>query len=231
MMVQTSEIVLLPGLDGSGELYADLERRLAGNLHVTIVRYPRARSMKYKDYVNYVRSEIGKRSVVILGESFSGPIAIQLAAQFPEQVRGVVLTSTFLKNPWPKWALSIVSRTDLHKVPHFLIEIALLGLRRERVLSSRLAAVIAALPREIISARLEEVAGVDVSTEFARLQIPLLVLHGTADLAVPRWTQKPFFAAGEAVRFEQIKGPHMLLQCEPVRAASIILEFINSLGK
>ena len=91
-------LVLLPGMDGTGELFAPFEAKL----RVPLVRiaYPATESMDYLQLVEYVRQRlpVGQR-FVLLGESFSGPVAIGVAAQRPPLLAGLVLCCTFARTP------------------------------------------------------------------------------------------------------------------------------------
>jgi pimeloyl-ACP methyl ester carboxylesterase len=67
-----------------------------------IITYPPNIPLSYTALESLVRESLPTdRPFVLLGESFSGPIAISLSArQLPQQV-GLVLCSTFARNPRP----------------------------------------------------------------------------------------------------------------------------------
>ena len=56
------EIVLLPGLDGTGDLFDRVEAKLAPELSVKVIRYPHDPTLGYAGYVERVRNEIGSRT-------------------------------------------------------------------------------------------------------------------------------------------------------------------------
>jgi len=69
-------VVLLPGLDGSGDQFAPLIDALGSEVPTLTVRYPNA-PLDYEALQNIVATVLPRdRSYVILGESFSGPIAL-----------------------------------------------------------------------------------------------------------------------------------------------------------
>lgn len=84
-------LVLLPGLDGTGELFDPLVRELGPDLSIRVVRYPQDPGLGYKELLQFARDALPPTEpLVLLGESFSGPIAIQLSAERPDQVRGLI---------------------------------------------------------------------------------------------------------------------------------------------
>jgi alpha-beta hydrolase superfamily lysophospholipase len=91
--------VLLPGLDGTGEQFAPLIDALGPDVPTVVVRYPDA-PLDYEAHEQIAASALPRdRPYILLGESFSGPIAISLAAQFPRGLLGCILCASFVKTP------------------------------------------------------------------------------------------------------------------------------------
>src|SRR5689334_8209434 len=98
---EMTTLVLLPGLDGTGELFAAFVAALRGH-DVQIVDYPRDRAMSYAALEEFVREKLpGEVDYFLLAESFSGPIAISVAASSPPHLRGLILCGSFAANPLP----------------------------------------------------------------------------------------------------------------------------------
>lgn len=75
-------LVLLPGLDGTGKLFAEFVRALNPTVECVVVAYPKDQPMGYEELEGLVVSALPKdRAFVLLGESFSGPLAIRIAAR------------------------------------------------------------------------------------------------------------------------------------------------------
>ena len=66
---QTLTVLLLPGMDGTGELLAALVGRLSLYRPVQVIAYP-AKPRGYDDLVDFVVSRAPKERFVIVGESF-----------------------------------------------------------------------------------------------------------------------------------------------------------------
>src|SRR5436309_344825 len=96
-------LVLLPGMHGTGELFAEFTAALGSEHEAIAVSYPQDRPLDYAQLESIVRSRLpADRPFVILGESFSGPIAISIAASAPRGLRGIILCVSFAKNPLPR---------------------------------------------------------------------------------------------------------------------------------
>jgi pimeloyl-[acyl-carrier protein] methyl ester esterase len=94
--------VLLPGLDGTGNFFAPVIDALGSNVQTQIVRYPLSDASDYVTCENIARAALPiDRPYVLLGESFSGPIAVSIAATAPPRLAGLILCSTFVRNPQP----------------------------------------------------------------------------------------------------------------------------------
>src|SRR5687768_14153054 len=98
-----TEVVVLPGLDGTTALLQAFCSRV-GELGVPTraVAYPTDRALGYAELEPLVRSELPtSEPFVLLGESFSGPLAIRIAASQPPGLVGLVLSTTFARAPVP----------------------------------------------------------------------------------------------------------------------------------
>ncbi len=223
-----SEIVLLPGLDGTGDLFDRLAARLAPELVVRIVRYPNDPSLGYAGYAELVRNEIGERAVYLLGESFSGPVAVRVATQLGQQIRGVVLAATFVKNPWPAWLIRRGALVDPRSTPPHIRDAILMGSYGDPELVGKVDAIVRNLSRAVRAARLRAIAEVDVRMDFSRLACPILVLHGRGDWLVRKSPIQRAASEKGRARMIVIPGAHMLLQTRSAEAAAEIMQFTTS---
>src|SRR5438477_10571709 len=94
------KLILMPGMDGTGELFAPLLRALGDSMESSVLQYPADEPLGYAELLPRVRAEIPRRApFVLLGESFSGPLALMLAAEAPAGLRGVILCASFATSP------------------------------------------------------------------------------------------------------------------------------------
>jgi pimeloyl-[acyl-carrier protein] methyl ester esterase len=225
-------LVLLPGLDGTGDFFAPLLEALGQSVRTHVVRYPVAGAWDYATCQQLVSAALpADGPYVLLGESFSGPVAISLAAQAPQGLAGVILCCTFANNPRPHLAFI---RPLLPFLP-FHGTGASLWLSRFLVLGDWITPAIRELhqkilysvPAKTIRGRLEAVADCDVRDALASLRLPIMCLVATHDRLIPRAAARLLRRQAPAATFIEIDAPHCLLQCEPQQAAEHIRRFLQ----
>ncbi len=101
-------LLLLPGMDGTGDLFEPFAAALGSEFTVKVVRYPASEPLGYVELEAFARDRSfpAEGPFVILGESFSGPIAISLAASCSSRLKAVILCCSFVRNPRPLFAAS-----------------------------------------------------------------------------------------------------------------------------
>ena len=95
-------LLLLPGLDGTGLVFEPLLKHLPAEIDAQVVRYPTDRIMTFQEHVDFSRKQLPKKKpFVLLAESFSGPVGLQLLAEPPRNLIGVIFVATFAHYPSP----------------------------------------------------------------------------------------------------------------------------------
>lgn len=85
-------LVLLPGLDGTGLLFQPLIEMLPSNIKPIVVSYPPDKLLGYNELLPIVLKCLPTdKSFIVLGESFSGPLALRVASTRPDNLEGLVL--------------------------------------------------------------------------------------------------------------------------------------------
>ncbi|WP_347905274.1 alpha/beta hydrolase [Pseudomonas purpurea] len=228
----TFTLVLLPGMDGTGELFLPFITAIGGAFDTLVVDYPTDQPLSYAALETLVRKALPTdRPYIVLGESFSGPIAVSLAASQPAQLKGLVLCSTFVKNPRPvfrKMGL-LVNALPLGQAPIRWISRLLLGRFSTAALRSALNQAISRVTPQVMRARLRAVLAVDVSTELTQVSVPALYLRATRDWVVPATASALVLQLNPNVQIADVDAPHCLLQAKPDAAARHISAFARTL--
>lgn len=224
-------LVLLPGLDGSGDLFASFIEALGPEFKTTIVRYPVGEPMGYQELEALVRQRLpASEPIAILGESFSGPIAVSIAATPPPNLVATVLCCTFTSNPQPnlshlRWLLPLAS----HRLaPLAVVSAFLLGKQSSPALRDLLASALAKLSTAAFRARLAAVLGVNVTAKLASVQSPVLYLQALQDRLVPAGASAKVLQANVSIQVAKLEGPHFLLQTSPALAAEVVGAFLTA---
>jgi pimeloyl-ACP methyl ester carboxylesterase len=227
-------LVLLPGMDGTGDMFKPLVTALGSDYKTRLVRYPNA-SVGYAALTAVARRWLPTQSpYVVLGESFSGPIAISLAATQPPGLAGVILCGTFARNPRP-WLLSalypLLSVLPETTLPLALLNYMLLGTHATKHLRSMLALAVSQLSGRALQARLRAVRSIDVRSKLPEVRVPLLYLLAEQDRVVPQSALQAMLQIRPDMRVVVVSAPHMLLQTAPRTAANAIIAFLREVRK
>ncbi|MBI4238526.1 MAG: alpha/beta hydrolase [Deltaproteobacteria bacterium] len=223
-------IVLLPGMDGTGVMFAPLVAALGPAVRVQVVSYPTTVPLDYAVLEVLVRAALPTDGpYILLGESFSGPIAVALAATAPPQLRGVILCCTFVRNPRPLCAFlrALIKIVPFAHVPRCILVHLLLGKYVTPALWAMLAQALEAVSPAVLRARLQAVRSVDVALQLKAIKVPVLLLRALHDRVVPRAASRLISLWCPHAKCVALDGPHLLLQVAPVVAARVVLEFVR----
>jgi pimeloyl-ACP methyl ester carboxylesterase len=223
-------LVLLPGMDGTGQLFEPFISALAGEFEIKVVAYPTSTPLNYAELEAIAREVIPKDGpYVILGESFSGPVAISLAASAPTQLKGLILCCTFVRNPRP--ALSVFGPLlrflPFGSVPASAGAHLLFGRFSTAELRAALTRSLASVSPSVLRARLSAVLAVDASAKLAGVRVPLLYLRAAHDRLVPSSASASVAHLSPQAQLVEIEAPHCLLQAAPAEAGRAVATFLR----
>lgn len=219
-------LVLLPGMDGTGTLFSDFKSALPKGIQAQVIAYPPNRPLEYAELEAHVAGQLPTQPFILVGESFSGPIAIAIAAAAPTQLRGVVLVCSFAKAPAP----SFLSRLPLWWAPTALAAAVLLGRYSSPSQRQHLSSAMRKVTAETWRARLHAVLSVDVTDKLKAIKVPTLYLRATHDRVVRSSAWHLIKRLLPSAKLAEVEGPHFLLQAKPVESAARIAAFAKELG-
>jgi pimeloyl-ACP methyl ester carboxylesterase len=229
-------LVLLPGMDGTGDLFEPLKDAMGPHAAIDVVRYPGHRALGYDDLEPLVRAQLPTRApFVLLGESFSGPLAISIAASPPPGLLGLVLCCSFARRPGPGLAvmraglLELSMRLMHSRLMRGPMRQLLLGRYASPRLSGMLQASLAQVSIAVMTRRMKEVQRVDVRDKLSLVRVPTMYLQALQDRIVPRQAAVIIQQRLSALRVVQLDGPHGLLQASPAASARAIENFCGEL--
>ena len=154
-------------MDGTGRLFEPLLLFLPPSLVATVVAYPTDRPCGYAELFPLVEAAMPEgQEFVILGESFSGPLALLLAARHPPGLRGIILCATFARSPLPFFARQfrgLIRPWWFRVVPKWLIRRELLGRFDQPAVAHMVEAAIGEVRPAVLAARARAILEVDVS--------------------------------------------------------------------
>ena len=228
----STRIVLLPGMDGTGSLFGPLVERTPPAFDARVVTYPRDVGEVSELARRAAEAIPSDRPFVLVAESFSGPIALTLAARRPVGLRAVVLCATFVTNPvpWFPAALASMVRSPVFAMtPSVLVEASLLGTQGDADLRARVREAIAGVPADVLAQRARACLRADARAALVSCPAPILILRATQDLVVPASCTREIVEARPDAILREIAAPHLLLQVAPEAAWMEIERFVAGL--
>jgi pimeloyl-ACP methyl ester carboxylesterase len=238
--MQPMRLVLLPGMDGTGDLFEPLAQAMhATGQHgaIDVVRYPGTQALGYDELERLVRAQLPTgQPFVLLGESFSGPLAISIAAAPPPGLRGLILCCSFARSPKPGLALlrggllelsMQFMHSDLMRGP---MRHMLLGRFATPRLTGLLQDALKKVTAAVMTRRMKEVQRVNVVDKLPLVRVPAMYLQAMQDRIVPARAAHVIQRALSGLRVVRLEGPHGLLQAAPAATARAIETFCRELG-
>lgn len=223
--------MLFPGLDGTGKLFGPFIRQFPHTAHVTVIPYPKDRHIPFKQLGDYIVPLLPKgKPLVILGESYSGPVVLSLAARSDVNVVKVILVATFARYPasflksLSKWLpLSLLLRLP---IPEFIIRHYCFGDATTKALSTLLRESVSENKPDVLAMRAREGSLVDVSDLLADIKVPCLYIAASNDKLVPAKAVTHLQSHLFDLKVVTLKGTHFILQTQPKVCFEVVSDFI-----
>ena len=224
-------LVLLPGLDGTGQLFAEFLATLPATLTATVVSYPARRFLPYGELLQLVSAAVPQTEpFVVLAESFSTPLALKYAATNPSNLAAVVICAGFTRKPIAGWSALVKAVAKpwffTLRLPRFVLEYFLIGENAPPTLIQRLRQTLQLVRPEVLSGRMREALECDASDDLARTTVPMMYLRALHDRLLSAACHREILQIRPDIVSATIEAPHMLLQREAQKAANLIVAFI-----
>ena len=230
-MARSPKAILLPGLDGSGRLFAPLLAARPRGLDPAPLSFPANRALGYDELADLVRPQLPRGRFVLLAESFSGPLAVRLAAERPRGLAALVLAATFLHHPLDGFLHPVrgLVGTELFTLPmpaaairHFMA-----GPDAPDAVVAEVQRSVAAVQPNVLAHRSAEALRVDARGALAGVEVPILFLAPTRDRLIRRDAHEDVSAIRPDAEIVPIEAPHMVLQRCPHACLAALEKFLS----
>ena len=223
------KLVLLPGMDGTGKLFAPFLRAVPVEQEVLVIAYPKAQPTEPERLVELIVSKLPNEPFVLLAESYSGALLYQVALRHPAHLKGVIFVATFLTCPYPlllrcmRICGSIVPRIS---PPHFLVRLLMLGFKVDGHLVRLFCVSLQTVATNVLLQRMKHIGELQVPKQ--TIPYPCFLLQAQQDRLVPKSSIAPFRAIANHLHVYPVEGPHLILQAAPERCWAVVKEAIQS---
>lgn len=221
-------LVLLPGMNGSSALFGPLLDALA-DVDCQVLSLPAKGPQDYHSLSEALYPQLGGTPFVLLGESFSGPLAYQLALRQPTGLRGVIFAASFLTRP--NTALPLLRHLPMPQAlatQPKLLRALCLGKAANEDMLQRVQREIRRLDQTLLRTRLKTLAALQAPAQ--ALDLPCLQLWPQQDRLVANTAAERLPQFCHDIRQIRLDGPHFILQTRAKVCAQAIAGFMQELG-
>lgn len=223
-------LILLPGLDGTGILFQPLVEQLKDTFQVTVLTYPTDRPSSLSEMVAMVKEQLlNPENTILLAESFSGLVALTFLEQCSIPLRGVIFCAAFAESPRP-FLLKLITMMPeplmcFSWIPGIFYRMFCLGLSTHPLQVRTLKGVLANVSSQVLGHRLRLIAMTSFSSSSKFWSIPCGYLQASQDIFVPDRCAVWFAHHFQFFNLRKVDGPHFLLQTRVPQCVKYILEF------
>jgi pimeloyl-[acyl-carrier protein] methyl ester esterase len=226
------QVLLLPGMDGTGELFAGFIAAVSGEFETKVVRYSTDICQSYSDLAGLICAAApADAPFVLVAESFSSPLAIHYAATKPPTLKGLVLCCGFASAPvrgWRRYLVSILAPIAFRfTLPKFVCKLLLVGPGASASLLASVRSAISSVRPNVLSDRLRSVLACDFRADLAQVDLPILYIQAEHDRLVDVSCLREILRIKRETLVIAIPGPHLLLQRKPTRTAEVVAGFVD----
>jgi len=232
-MSSAPTLVLLPGLDGTGDLFAPFLAVAQQRFSVQVLRYDHERDQSAARLARtLLRALPSDRPFALVGESFGSPIALRLAASAPRGLSAVVLVNGFARTPFSLgvaafapplgWSLA----RGLSRSPEWALRRYLLGDAAPPGLVAATRQALRNVPSSTLHARLSGLAVCDETESYLRCTAPMFYLRSTEDRLLGGGALALLEYLRPGLCVESIAAPHLLLQRAPEAALATLARLL-----
>ena len=225
----------LPGLHGTEALYQSLRDRLPEGVVAEFVNLPSKGKQDYQTLADHLNRELPKTSDgskrLLIAESFSGPLAIRLAAMRHEDVAGIVLAASFCDAPLNLGiALLPLRPLFMVKPPRTALRHFLIGNDASEAELTELQDVVQSTPSATLSKRIRTILELTEDDNPDVPETPILILQADKDNLVPWEAQSKLEANYPGATIHWVESPHLILQRCPDECIQHIAEFAEGIN-
>lgn len=224
------KLVLLPGMDGTGELFAPALAGL-GDIDTDVISLPQGGAQDYDALAHYVFGRLPDEPFVLVAESFSGGIATVLSRMPIANLQGIIFVASFLSAPAPvmariaRWLpIGFLVGLPLSRV---MFRLLFVGGNAEDELVSLLRGVIQRVPAGVLRQRLRVIAAMRPPNE--QCAVPVVCIVPRGDRLIGRGQRRCFERSFSDITFIEVDGPHFILQARPEQSARALKQGLNDL--
>lgn len=223
------KLVLLPGMDGTGELFSDFVSNFDGE--TVVISLPQSGPQEHEFLAKAIERKLPNEDYILLAESFSGGIVPELLKRNLIHLKGVIFVASFLSCPNRLFLpiakllpLQALASAPLSKVA---VKYLLLGQDASNTLLSKFVGITKSIPKQVLKNRLKVMS--KQRLPLATFDIPSVYVQACSDKLITAQKSRELGKTFKNIRFIEVDGPHFILQAKPKESAHLVAEAIASI--
>jgi len=230
--IRDHHLVFMPGLDGTGFSVEPLLPYLTPYIALTVIRYPTQQIMSFGEMAECAACQFpANTKPLIIAESFSGPVAIQLIGSGRVQAKCLVLCATFAKSPRPVlmriFRLFPLASLMRRQPPQWFLQFLMGDTKLTTSLSDLWYKAHSQVSARVLQERFKILSDIDVTEWLIKITIPCLYIQASDDRLIPASCLQPLGKGIPRLQIKTIDGPHFILQAQPQACLKAIEEFVK----
>lgn len=222
------EIIFLPGLHGSGELFGPLVSNLS--IPYQIIELSNGEDQSQKQLASEVSKQLPNNGSILVAESFSGCLVPEILGLCPEKVAGIIFVASFVSSPGK--LLLMLSRALPAWILHnstllrLVLKVFFLNGNSDQKLLEQCVQVVRAIPVSILKKRLDTLYRLEKPLQ--QHTAPTVYLQAGGDRVVGSMhcdLIKTLYSASKVT----LNGPHFLLQTNPEECVKAIEKSVKKI--
>lgn len=209
-------------MDGTGSLFEPLRAALPAGLRTRVFSYAPSIG-SYDELLTSLPAPA--RPVVVLAESFGGPLALRLAMR--GGISHVVLVASFVRPPRRLLHVAAPWVARLPAPPAPAVRLAMVGLDADAVLVEQVQRAIASTPASSLARRVHALADLDLVDAVRSLDVPITAVVASRDRLVPRHRAEEPARLARRGAVLHVDGPHLLAQARPRDVARVVVSLLG----
>lgn len=226
-----TKLVLLPGMDGTGELFEAFLSNFDGDY--IVIPLPQSGSQDHAFLANIIKEQLPTQDYILLAESFSGGIIPELLKKSHPHMKGVIFIASFLSSP-NQFLLSIAKLLPIKTLASATLstifhKFFFFGQGVSKEFLSKFITVTKSIPDLVLKSRLEVMSQQRIPTTTS--DKPSVYIQACSDRLISSQKSGEFIKVFTNIKYIKIEGPHFILQAQPKESARLITEAISLILK
>lgn len=232
-MSKALKLIFLSGMDGTGKLFEGVISHL-NDFDCEVITYSTTTAQDYQTLTNQVKNQLPDQDFVLIAESFSGPIAAELAKDnVAKGLKAIIFVATFLSPP-NRFLLAtsrIFPLKFMSKLPgsKFIQQKLFFGEYATNKILNLFNETVNGITTRTLKERIKAMQY--VKFESSTIDVSAAYLLPLSDRLVPKAKAREFQNYFSNIEILEMDGPHFILQAKPKESANLICNFLDSLNQ